>query len=69
MTGIDADAAVLVLLAVNEIGFVALGDEVVVFNLVSAHAVILNANHVSVLVGQPVKKALINSLGEAIDAD
>jgi hypothetical protein len=69
MTGIDANAAILVFLAINKVGFVTFRNQVVVLNLVGPHAMILDTDHVSVLLRQPVEKTFFNSLGEAIDAD
>ena len=69
MTGIDTNAPIFVTLAINKIGFVALRDQVKILDLVGPHAVVLNANHVSVLAGQPLKEAFFNSLGQTVDAD
>ena len=69
MAGVDTDTAILVFFTIDEIGFVPFRNQVVVFNLVGAHAVILDTDHVSILLRQPVEKAFFNGLGEAIDAD
>ncbi len=69
MAGVNTNTAILVFLAINEIGFVTFRNQVVVLNLVGPHAMILDTDHVSVLLRQPVEKAFFNSLGKAIDAD
>ena len=51
MAGIDTNAPILVTLAINKVGLIAVRDQVEILDLVSPHAVVLNANHVSVLPG------------------
>ena len=51
MAGIDTNAPILVTLAINKVGLIAVRDQVKILDLVSPHAVVLNANHVSVLPG------------------
>ena len=69
MTGVYADTAIFILFAINKVGLVTFRNQVIVLNLVGPHAMVLNADHVSVLLRQPVEKTFFNSLGEAIDAD
>ena len=69
MAGINADTAVLVQLAIDEVGLIPFRNQVFVFNFVGTHPVVLNTDNISVLLCQPVKKALLNSLLQAIDAD
>ncbi len=69
MSGVDANAAIFVALAVDEIRLVTFWNQVVIFNLIGSHAVILNADHISILPGQPFKKAFFNSLRQTVDAD
>src|SRR5690554_1945730 len=69
MTGINAHTTIFIVLAINKIGFIPFRDEVQILNLIGTHAVILNADNISILFGQPSKKTLINSLGQAIDAE
>ena len=55
MAGVNANTAILVLLAINKVGLIPLWDEVIVLDLIGTHAVILNADNVSILIRQPVK--------------
>lgn len=69
VAGVNSHASVLVVFTIDEVGFVTVWNEAAIFNFIGTHTVILNANNVCILLGQPVKKALVDGLSQTINAD
>ena len=68
MPGVDTHPAIFVVLTIDKVGFIAFRDQVVILDFVGAHTVILNADDVGILPGQPFKETLLNRLCQAVDA-